>query len=126
MKNIEQYTKTELEQMEPFMPDKPFDCVVIVTRRKVHDSGFRCMKFILVDENEKIVGVVGGGSDVIHINGFGGYGKREDAWRTKTMPVYSWRMDCLKKSGCLRLWCGKELELSPWCHGGSDFGFEVK
>lgn len=126
-KDIMKMTKTELVEMENFSPTDTFDSVVIVPMKENHDSDFSCMKFILLKHFE-IVGVVGGGSDVIHINGIGGYGD----WHTKKNIFnnppkgYSWSIDCLPKSKCIRLFItgGQELYTDDWI--GSDFNVYVK
>lgn len=91
--NVNHYTKKELAAIENFMPQEIFDAVVIVPTGKNHDSGFGAMKFILC-RNFKIVGCVSGWSDVLHINGIGGYGK-EDLNMQKRV---AWCVDCLPKS----------------------------
>lgn len=98
--NVNHYTKKELAAIENFMPQEIFNAVVIVPTGKNHDSGFGAMKFILC-RNFKIVGCVSGWSDVLHINGIGGYGK-EDLNMQKRV---AWCIDCLPKSKCVRLFC---------------------
>lgn len=85
---LNDYTLEEFREMEHFGKDSEFNSLIIVPTENIHDSGFRCMKFILLDNN-KIVGVVGGNSDVVHPNGIGNYCKLS--------------MDCLTTSGCVRL-----------------------
>jgi len=124
-KSLGDMTLTELRNIENFMPTKPFKDVVLVPMRKTHESGFRCMKFILVRHGE-IVGAVSGWSDVMHINGIGGYGKDfNETIKTRKVDLTSWKIDCLAKSGCMRLFTDKDLELDdPFI--GSDFYFYVK
>lgn len=126
-KDIMKMSKSELVEMEYFEPTETFDSVVIVPMKENHDSDFSCMKFILL-KRFNIVGVVGGGSDVIHINGIGGYGN----WHKKELDFssspkgYSWSIDCLPKSKCVRLFItgGKELETDNMVL--SDFNVYVK
>jgi hypothetical protein len=50
--------------------------------------------------------LLSGCSDVVHLDGIGGYGRR-DTSRTSLpdcIPPSGWSMDCLPKSGLLRLW----------------------
>lgn len=88
---------------------KPFSGFVIVPTGELHDSGFGCMKFVLTHRNE-IIGAVGGGCDVIHLNGIGGYGLD---WKkgldTRMVPVIEWSIDLLPASGCLRIFTDHEL-----------------
>lgn len=119
-KDIMKMSKSKLEKIKNYLPEVPFYGIVIVPMNDIHDSGFRCMKFILLDEFMNIVGAVGGGSDVIHINGIGGYGKKFGSEK----KGYGWRIDCLPESGCLRLFNDVALELDDFI--GSDFQFFVK
>lgn len=76
-------------------PEKPFNTVVVCNTGEKHDSGYYCMKFILFDRDE-LVGCVGGYSDVIHLNGIGGYGDHENyikAVKTRLVPVIDFSID---------------------------------
>jgi len=115
-------TLTEFRNMEYKLPEKPFTSVVIVPMLKKHESGFQTMKFILTHGNE-IVGVVGGGSDIVCLNGIGGYGKYgtefdkvRDTGMTKRI---AWSLECLPKSKCIRLFSDYEFELDDFI--GSTF-----
>lgn len=120
MKDVKEMTKKELMELENFIPKKNFTGIVIVPMNYKHDSGFQCMKYILLNHWD-IVGVVGGGSDVMHINGIGGYGK-EPNYTTRMVKAHDLRIDCLPKSKCLRLFSDDEMELwDLFC--GSDFSF---
>ena len=82
----------------------------------LHDSGFRGMRFVAVDEHNRPICSMGGCSDVIHINGIGGFGIRVDrdsftnAITTGLTPITAWSIDCLPKSGLLRLFCYSKLK----------------
>lgn len=122
-KNIKDFTYKEFLKMKYFQNKNEFTSFVIVPTKEIHYSGYRCMKFILIDE-EKIVGVVGGYSDVIHFNGIGGKGKfLEDAPNPKG---YAYKIDCLPKSGCLRVFIGKKVKMEVDDFIASDFLFYVK
>ncbi len=97
-----------------------FDELVIIPggANDIHDSGYRNITYCLCINNEPIC-LTSGGSDVIHIDGIGGYGKD---WLEKygkvpsTIPPVAWNLDCLPKSGYLRLWatnyklvCGSDV-----------------
>lgn len=94
-----------------------FDTLVILPTRQTHDSGYRCMDFVAVKKGVPIKRL-GGGSDVIHLDGIGGYGEN---WLQKygTCPSRTepsgWNIDCLKVSGLLQLFthgvltCGDAL-----------------
>lgn len=114
-------TLKEFQEMKNFAPTERFDSVIIVPLDEIHESGYACMKFILARKGE-IVGVVGGYSDVAHINGIGGYGLDFDtALRTRKVPVTGWRIDCLPGSHCVRLFTSKECVVDDFI--GSDFEF---
>lgn len=81
--------------------------LVILPNRQKHDSGYRCMAFVLLKDNQRPIGIVAGCSDVIHLDGIGGYGyqwlKRFGKW-PDSIPPRAWEIDCLPRSGLLRLW----------------------
>ena len=72
----------------------------------IHDSGFRCLDFVAVRDNTPIC-LLSGCSDVIHIDGIGGYGNN---WLKRygivpnLVPTTGWSIDCLSVSGLLRIW----------------------
>lgn len=70
-------TKEEFEKLDYFEPTGEFNGIVIIPTNEMHESGYMCMKFALMDHSE-VVGCVGGSSDVINLNGIGGYGKYEN------------------------------------------------
>ena len=103
MKDLNDITLEEFQAMENFGQNEIFNDVIIVPTKEIHDSGYRCMKFVLVCR-QKIVGCVGGYSDVVHPNGIGNYGSNLDFITDATMiPKMSLSIDCLKESGCVRL-----------------------
>ena len=104
-KDILEFSLEELRALDYFLDEiKPFDSVIIVPLDYLHDSGFRCMKYVLCDDvNDEIVGVVGGGSDVIHLDGIGGYGLDfQKTLDTGMTTRTDWSIDCMK-CGCLRI-----------------------
>ena len=84
--------------MKPF---GDFDSLVILPLRTKHDSGYRCLDFVAV-RNGKPVCKLSGCSDVIHIGGIGSsYLGKSD--------LVDWSIDCLPKSGLLRLFAGDAI-----------------
>jgi hypothetical protein len=83
------------------------DCFVVIPAKddeELHDSGYRCMSFVAVKNNEPIC-LISGYSDVIHIDGIGGFGYNWlEKYNTcpKSVPPTGWNVDCLPKSGLLR------------------------
>lgn len=98
-KNLNEYTVEEFREMELFGEDCLFNNVVIVPMNELHDSGYRCMKFILC-HNRNIVGAVAGWCDVVHPNGIGNHGTSYDWGATPSLGL---SIDCLAGSGCVRL-----------------------
>ena len=124
-KYLEDMTLQDFRDIKPFKPTGVFNAFTIVPTDEIHDSGYRCMKFVL-DYHNEIVGCVGGYSDVVDLNGIGGYGKD---WKTSTMTgktdVIDWSMDCLTESGLIHVFTHKyDLELADFI--GSDFQIFTK
>lgn len=88
----------------------PFESIVIIPTDELHDSGWQCMEFVGVDENMEPVVRMSGCSDVIHIDGIGGYGKWADKI-PRSRPIQAWSIDCLPKSGYLRLFCHGKIDV---------------
>jgi len=92
-----------------------FDSLILLPARRkeeLHDSGYRCIDFVAVREGKAICRL-SGCSDVLHINGIGGYGKFTGTI-PDTMPIMSWNMDCLPRSGLMQLFCaGHKLRADP-------------
>ena len=123
-KSIELYTLHEFREMEPHDRMKPFTGLVIVPMNEVHASGYRCMKFIL-EMNHKIVGVVGGWQDVVKVNGTLGAGLNfTKSLETGMVKRIGWQIDCLPRSGCIRLW-QREYILRCGEFESSEFSFYV-
>jgi len=118
-------TREEFESLDYFKPTGEFNGIVIIPTNEMHESGYRCMKFALMDHWE-VVGCVGGSSDVIHLNGIGGYGKYEnykETLKTGLTKRVDWSIDCLP-NGLIRLFCSSKLELDDIIC--SDFNLYVK
>ena len=119
-------SREEFEKLDYFEPTGEFNGIVIIPTNEMHESGYMCMKFALMDHWE-VVGCVGGGSDVIHLNGIGGYGKYGEDFdrslKTGLMKRVDWSIDCLP-NGVIRLFCSKKLELDDIIC--SDFNLYVK
>ena len=113
-------TKKQFKEMEYFKPTSPFTDIIVVPTDDIHESGYRCMKFVLWNAIKgEISGVVGGASDAIHFNGIGGYGKSVYAEPKRV----AYTIDCLKKSGYLRIMTRHYLEIDYFIY--SDFSFYV-
>lgn len=93
---------------------KECDSVVIIPKNKRHESGYRCMEFVFCKDGEPFAKSFGG-SDVLHLNGIGGYGKFNGSL-PESMPITDWNFDCLP-CGYLHLWSRYKLS----AEGLSDF-----
>ncbi len=89
--------------------DKPFNSIVIIPEDTLHDSGYRCMSFVLADNDGNPLVRASGISDVIDIDGIGGFGNRfAEEGISFSRPIQGWRIDCLP-CGYLRLFCNSEM-----------------
>ena len=77
--------------------------------KRLHDSGYRCMSFITINKDNAPEYQISYCSDVIHVEGIGGFGynwleRGQLAMRmmSKSFPE-GWMIDCLPRSGLLRL-----------------------
>lgn len=114
-KHIADLTEEEFRNI-PFRENwnsttEKFDNLVILPMQSKHDSGYRLMDFVACKSNKPICRL-SGCSDVFHLNGIGGYGNFNGSIPVST-PVIAWSIDCLPKSGLLRLWCNFKLLAGP-------------
>ena len=67
--NVLKATKKDFKKVKRIKVAKRihFDSFVVLPNKKIHDSGFRCMDFILLDSDSNPIGKVGGASDAIYI-----------------------------------------------------------
>jgi len=113
MVDIEKMSRREFESLPHRKWDEEIDCdsIIILPSRRLHDSGYRCMDFVAVKDNEPFC-LLSDCSDVIHVDGIGGYGIGGYGYhwlgKYKTVPNTAlpsgWSIDCLPKSGLLRMW----------------------
>lgn len=126
--DIMKATKKDLLALENFEPTETFNQIVVVPTNHKHESGWGCMKFVLL-KSDSVVGVVGGHSDIIHFNGIGGFGEYPDDFnlslKTHKTDVFAWKIDCLPKSKCLRIWCSGHKNFKIEGLVCSDFEFVV-
>lgn len=122
MRDLNDITLEEFQALENFGQSEIFNDVIIVPTAEIHDSGYRCMKFVLVRRGV-IVGCVGGYSDVVHPNGISNMGLHPDfnMYKQGFIPAMRMSIDCLRESGCVRLMFGKCLKCDDFIV--SDFLF---
>ena len=113
---VEEMTRKELEALPHRKWNEDIgliDSLIILPTRRKHDSGWRCMDFVAVRNHEPVC-LLSGCSDVINIEGIGGLGNN---WRQKyggvpsVVPPREWSIDCLYKSGLLRLFTNGKIKV---------------
>ena len=85
-----------------------FNSMVIIPMDYLHVSGYRCMDFVAVDRKDEPICRLSGCSDVIHLDGIGGYGKYYISGMN-SRPIEGWNIDCLP-CGLLRIFCNGWIE----------------
>ena len=128
-KNINDMTREEfgrLKRLDWGEQTPEYDSLIIIPHPKsdLHKSGYRCMSYVLARDG-KALGLVGGGSDFVHIDGIGGWALKSEFYKRHpefAKPISdrppAWSIDCLPRSGYLRLFCGQLLWNNPF---GSSF-----
>jgi hypothetical protein len=129
-KHFTQWTRKEFEALP--RPDSfwnnigEVDSLVILPCKRRHDSGYRCMEFVAIQNGEPTY-LLSGCSDVINLGGIGGYNvskndieKYSTRVKSQVVPVNDWSIDCLPVSGLPRLFCRRKMIV-----GASISSFEV-
>ena len=119
--NIMEMTKEDFERVEQaeYGKEYKFESLVIIPTGYKHESGFVCMKYVAVNNVSEPICWFAGGSDVLHIDGIGGYGGKRSGWKPiDSVPPKGWVIDCLP-CGYLRLFGPKYLYADSF--GLSDF-----
>ena len=118
--NIKDMTKEDFDKVPSYM-DVGFDyksaklnSIVIIPTNKIHESGYLCMDYVAVGKDMEPICRFDGYSDVLAIDGIGGYGKHYEAMSFPGYPkclieCKGWSIDCLPKSGYLRLFARQML-----------------
>lgn len=75
--------------------------VVIIPTENMHDSGYRCMDFVAVNSIQEPVCRLSGCSDILAIDGTGGYGL--NGVLSDKVDNKAWEIDCLP-CGYLRIY----------------------
>lgn len=88
-----------------------FYSLVIIPMDYAHDSGWMCMDFVAVNKNGEPICKLSGRSDVLNLDGIGGYGD----WRIadgfpRFVEPKGWSIDCLP-CGYLRLFARGPMTL---------------
>lgn len=116
MKSIIDYTLEELKEL-PYDIDssvrgKKYNQIIIVPTDELHESGYICMKYVLIESGMKyppeVIAVVGGYSDALHM--------------PCGIHAVKANIDCLPNSKCLRVILYEDMEVPYFI--GSDFFVE--
>jgi hypothetical protein len=89
-------------------PVQPFYSLVIIPQEYMHESGYRCMDYVAVNRNGEPIIRLSGCSDVLEIDGIGGYGDFHGKGLPISRPIQAWKIDCLP-CGYLRLFCNGRI-----------------
>ena len=84
-----------------------FYSLVIIPMDYAHDSGWMCMDFVAVDKENEPICKLSGCSDVLNLDGIGGYGEWQVEVPNRIEPK-GWSIDCLP-CGYLRLFSRSTL-----------------
>ena len=84
-----------------------FSSLVIIPMDYAHDSGWTCMDFVAVDKENEPICKLSGCSDVLNLDGIGGYGEQQGEMPNRIKPK-GWSIDCLP-CGYLRLFSRSTL-----------------
>ena len=114
--NIFSMTKEDFEKV----PDRQgwsrdvgeFNSLVIIPQDYAHDSGWMCMDFVAVDINGEPICKLSGCSDVLSLDGVGGYGNYGTGKTTIYVKPKGWSIDCLP-CGYLRVFANGALTAGP-------------
>lgn len=128
-KECKHYTKWTRKEFESLPRPKSYtnqeigevDSLIILPRRHRHDSGYRCMEFVTIQNNIPTY-IVSGCSDVINLCGIDGRNTPIINGRIVCNDVSNirWKIDCLPTSGLLRLFADKRIII-----GASLSSFEI-
>lgn len=70
--------------------------IVLLPAEEMHEYGFRYMNYVAIDKDHKPICRLPGGSDVLHLDGIGGYGLDFDnALKTQSIRPKNCSIDCL-------------------------------
>ena len=106
--NIDTMTKKDFENLPKCESGIVYRSFIVIPINRKHDSGYRCMKFVLCRGSTPL-GIVDTGTDSVQF----------------CIPpsTSKWNMDCLYKSKLLRFWCNRDL---LYKYSGSTFEVDWK
>lgn len=88
--------------------ENPFHSFILIPTEEIHDSEWGCIKIVGIDYENNMYELTKW-SDVIHLDGIGGYGLDFENIRSNKIEVHGWSIDLLP-CGYFRLWSnGKNI-----------------
>ena len=88
-----------------------YHSLVIIPTGEIHDSGYMCMEFVAVNDKNEPIKRMSGCSDVIHLDGIGGYGNWYGTGHLpQSVAPKGWSIDCLP-CGYLRIFSKARMGL---------------
>lgn len=88
-----------------------FLSLIILPQKKLHRSGFRLLDFVAVGKNNEPLCRLSGYSDLINLDGIGGFGyrwKENNEYAPQLIPPKGWSIDLLP-CGLFRIFSDKKL-----------------
>lgn len=120
--NIMEMTKEDFTKI-PFRNDSTdlsdFYSAVIIPTEDMHDSGFMCMDFVAINSKREPICRLSGCSDVLDLDGIGGYGEHRDFTSVK-IEIKGWKIDCIP-CGYLRILAKNGYKLKADYFAGSNY-----
>ena len=89
-----------------------FNSLVIIPMGYAHDSGWMCMDFVAVSKEGEPICRLSGCSDVLNLDGIGGYGNWYDGEFPNYIEPKGWSIDCLP-CGYLRVFSRNVMTARP-------------
>lgn len=72
-----------------------FYSLVILPTEEIHDSGYKCMDFVAIDKSGYPICRLSGCSDILHLDGIGGFGEYKENMNFHSILPKGWSIDCL-------------------------------
>ena len=114
--NVFDMTKEDFEKVPErcgFSEDiGEFDSLVIIPQDYAHDSGWMCMDFVAVSKEGEPICRLSGYSDVLNLDGIGGYGNWCGGEFPNCIEPKGWSIDCLP-CGYLRVFSRNVMTAGP-------------
>ena len=116
--NVFDMTKKDFEKVPErggFSEDiGEFNSLVIIPMGYAHDSGWMCMDFVAVSEDGEPICRLSGNSDVLHVDGIGGYGNWHGGELPRRIkPKYKQEVECADGDCFIKCLHSEEVQYCP-------------